>query len=119
MSGLQLHEKDKIALDATINSEMEAINNDRGKILRDIHFVAFSPLETNDAKRISVTISRFGTLLVALSRLADKQFDENARLQRDNVEVQKRLLSLNRVIVALTIALFFIALLQTVAAFRH
>jgi len=51
---------------------VQAVSRSHREILREIQNVAWNPLETNDAKKISTTMARFATLLVSLSIQADR-----------------------------------------------
>lgn len=79
-------------------------------LLRDLYHqydVAFSK---NDPAQINRTIAYFSTLLIKLSRQAEESTKENIKMQRTITDLTRKLY-------LLTIALFFIALLQVILPF--
>lgn len=111
MNGLQLSQEDQQKLTAKIASEVQFASGERREILRAIQAVAWDKRETDDAKRIAVTMARFATLLVSLSEQADK-------FTQDNLGVQRKLTRLTWGLFWLTLVLAFVAAAQLYMMFK-
>ena len=90
-----------------LDKELDALSKtDRKVLLRNIAEIAFKTTESKeDVNRASQTMSRMATLQVWLSIQADKQFDQN-------MKIQKKLINLTWGLCWLTIALLVIGVWQ-------